>query len=160
MTERIINNTNLFFNTIQVITRAENNTTARYSWFPKDTIRYGKTDQYKSGSTAFPQSSNNSQALETWSFLYSHVKQDLKKWACKGLCQLAKIVKYVLALKLSLYQTEKPHSDFRGHWDKGVMNRVLNIPVSFPNEQILSMLHKPPAMQYVKQILCAVLQPK
>lgn len=33
------------------------------------------------------------------------------------------------------------------------MNRVLKIPVIFPNEQILSMLHKLPAMQYVKYFM-------
>lgn len=37
------------------------------------------------------------------------------------------------------------------------MSRVLKIPVIFPNEQIPSMLHKLSAMQYVKQILYAVL---
>lgn len=31
------------------------------------------------------------------------------------LSQFAKTGKCVLALKLSVYQTEKPHSDFRGH---------------------------------------------
>lgn len=33
------------------------------------------------------------------------------------------------------------------------MNRVLKIPVIFPNEEILSMLHKLPAMQYVKHFM-------